>query len=172
MFMKFTLTLVSIILLVTLTGCGAKTTPTPSVDNSQGDGSETITSTNTTDNYQMLPLISGKAANVELDAKADGTTQQLKIGEVMAISLESNLTTGYSWFITISDPKVLVQMSEPQYQEPPTTSATPIIGAAGKQTFFMQATATGTATVTLVYKQGFETTVSPEKTITLTVEVK
>ncbi len=172
MFTKFTLTATILIMLVTLAGCGAKTTPTPNTDNSQGDGSETITSTNSADNYQMLPLISGKVANVGLDANADGTTQQLKVGEVMAITLESNLTTGFSWFATTSDPKVIVQMGEPQYQEPPTNAGTPIVGAAGKQTFFLQAIEAGTATITLEYKQGFDKSTSPEKTITVTVEVK
>jgi predicted secreted protein/predicted small lipoprotein YifL len=169
---KFASTLVAIILLVTLAGCGAKNLPTLSADKSQSDESETYTETNSGDNYQMLPLISGKAANIQLDSKADGTTQQLKVGEILAITLESNISTGYSWFITISEPKVLVQMGEPQYQESPLNIGTPMVGAAGKQTFILQATEKGTTTVTLEYKQGFETDISPEKTIIFTAEVK
>jgi inhibitor of cysteine peptidase len=172
MFTKYLLTLITIILLITLAGCGAKTTPTSSTDNSQSGDSEASSGTNTEDNQQMLPIISGKVANIQLDAKADGTTQQLRVGEILAIALESNITTGYSWSTTISDPKVLVQMGEPQYQESQSSAATPILGAGGKETFLLQATETGTTTVTLEYKQDFETDVAPEKTITFTVEVK
>ncbi len=172
MFTKITLTFGAIILLVTLTGCGATTTSTPNNNDSQGESSETNSQTNSANNYQMLPIISGIVANIKLDSSADGTTQQLKVGEVMAITLESNITTGYSWFATISNPKALVQMEDSQYQEPPSDAGTPILGAPGKTTFYLQATETGTTTVTLQYKQAFETNVSPEKTITVTVEVK
>lgn len=171
MFMKFTLTLVTIILLVTLAGCGAKSTPIPSPDNTQSNGSDSNAGAKPTENQQLLPLISGKAAKLQLDDSADGTTQQIKKGEVMAITLESNITTGYSWFAVISNPKVLVQMGEPEYQEPSSSSGTPLLGAAGMQTFLLQAAETGTATVTLEYKRSFEETVTPEKTITIMVQV-
>ena len=172
MFTKTTLTFASIILLVTLAGCGSKTTPTPSPDNSQGNTSSSSSKTYPAENQQLLPLISGKAANLQLDSSADGTTQQVKKGDIIAVTLESNITTGYSWFATISDPKVLVQMGEPQYKEPSSSSGTPLLGAAGKQTFFLQANETGTVTVTLEYKRSFEENVTPEKTITITLEVK
>lgn len=172
MFTKYTLMSVTLILLVTLTGCGAKSTPTVSPDDSQSNGSGDSSATNPAENKQLLPLISGKAANIQLDASADGSTQQVKQGDIIAVTLESNLTTGYSWFATISDPLVLAQMGEPQYQEPASSSGTPLMGAAGKQTFFLQATSTGTTSVTLEYKRSFEENVPPEKTITITLEVK
>lgn len=118
----------------------------------------------------MLPLITGKVADVSLDAMADGTTQQLKKGEVMSITLESNPSTGYSWFATISNPAILVQMGEPQYREP--ASSTPVLGAAGSDTFYFQAADTGTTTLIMNYTRGFESSVAPEKTVTVTVEVK
>jgi predicted secreted protein len=172
MFTKYTLKLVTIILLVTLTGCGAKTTPTQGTTNSQSGETETYTNSNSSDNQQMLPIISGKVATIQLDAKVDGTAQQLKVAEVMAVTLESNITTGYSWFVNISDSNVLVQMGEPVYTEPQFSSSTPVMGAPGKQTFYLQAVGIGTTTVTLEYKRGFEPDVAPEKSITFTVEVK
>jgi predicted secreted protein len=167
MFTKFSLTLITLILITSLAGCNLKSSTNPNNDNSQGNPSKITPAAN----QQLLPIISGKAADVQLDASADGTTQQLKKGEIMAITLESNPSTGYSWFATISDPKVVVQMGEHQYQEPASSSSTPIVGAAGTQTFFLQAAETGTATVTLDYKRSWED-VAPEKTITITVEVK
>jgi predicted secreted protein/predicted small lipoprotein YifL len=174
MFTKYTLTIVTMILLVSLAGCGAKSPTLPASNatkaSPQSSTSGTPTESDAADNYQMLPLISGKVANVSLDATADGTTQQLKKDEVLSISLGSNPSTGYSWYPTISNPAILVQMGEPQYQEP--ISSTPILGAAGTQIFFFQATDTGTTTLTLDYMRSFETNVAPEKTVTITVEVK
>ena len=169
---KLTLTIIAIGLLLLLTGCSVITSFSEKSDDSQSEGSETYTQTNTTDNYQMLPLISGKNADIELDASADNTTQRLKVGEILAITLESNVTTGFSWHLTISDPKVVVQIGEPLYQDPPSDSGTPTLGAAGKQTFFMQAVETGTVIVSLEYEQSFETDVAAEKTINFTVDVK
>jgi inhibitor of cysteine peptidase len=176
MFTKFTLTIVTIILLFTMAGCGKTTLSNSSAntgeDNSQSESSETYTGTNSTDNYQMLPVISGKVAKLQLDANANGTTQQLKMGEVMSITLESNPSTGFGWFATSSNPDVLAQMGDPVYLAPTSDSTTPILGAAGTDTFFFQAADTGTATLTLEYKQGWVTDVAPEKIITVTVEVK
>ena len=169
MFKKLTLTIFSILMLISLASCGAKSS-TPSGTNT-GNGSSTDESSEEypVDNYQMLPLISGKAANVSLDANADGSTQQLKVGEILAISLASNPSTGYSWTASISDPAVLAQMGEPEYHE---SSSTPLPGSPGTQTFFFQATAAGTTTLTLDYKRPFETNVAPEKTVQIMIEVK
>ena len=175
MFTKITLSFVSIILMIILVGCG-NASPTnsasPSAGESQIETSEAYTETNQTSNYQMLPVISGKVASLVLDASADGSTQQLKLGEVMEITLESNQSTGYSWFASVSNPDVLAQMGEPEYIEPTQSSSTMILGAPGTETFMFQGTDAGSATITLDYKRPWEKDVAPEKTITITVEVK
>lgn len=172
MFTKYLLISLALVILGSLAGCGAKSptpeTATPTQSNSETSTSGTPAESGTEENYQMLPLISGKVANVTLDANADGTTQQLKMGEVLAVRLESNPSTGYSWTSTISNPAVLVQMGEPEYQE----ASTPLPGASGTQTFFFQAAGVGTTTLTLDYLRPFETNIAPEKTVVITVEVK
>jgi inhibitor of cysteine peptidase len=175
MFKKITLSTITMLLLISLAGCGSAspTKPAPSTtDESQNETSETYTETNQANNYQMLPVISGKVASLDLDAGADGTTQQLAKGEVLTITLESNPSTGYSWFATVSNPDVLSQMGEPEYIEPTQSSSTMIVGASGTETFLFQGTDTGSATITLDYKRGWETDAAPEKTITIIVEVK
>ena len=175
MFVKITLTMITMILLISLAGCSTTHPTNPSSTDasgaSQSNPSGNITDTNATDNYQMLPVISGNVANLKLDSTADGTTQQLKKAEAMSITLESNPSTGYSWFASISDTAILAQMGEPEYTAP-TESSTPVVGAPGTQTFLFQAIETGTTTITLEYKRGWETDVAPEKTITITVEVQ
>ncbi len=170
MFTKFSLALITVVLLISLAGCAInQSSPTP--NNSQSSTSGKITDTNSEDNYQMLPVISGKVANMKLDVSASGSTQQLKKGEVVSISLESNASTGYAWTAKISDTSVIMQMGEPEYIQP-TQSGTPLVGAPGTQTFFFQAVEQGTATITLDYARSFEANVAPAQTVTIIVEVQ
>ncbi len=158
MFNKITLALIALILLASLAGCKS----------SAPEANET----NSPANQQLLPLVSGKTVALQLDARADGTTQQLKVDEVVAITLESNPSTGFSWFATSSNPDIIAQAGESQYQEVQSDTAKPVVGAAGTETLSFKALKAGTATLTLDYKRGWETDVAPEKTITITVEVK
>ncbi len=174
MFTRFTLSIVAIIMLISLAGCGTTNqtnqTPGGTPANPSNGASNPISDTSSADNYQMLPVISGKVATIKVDASADGTTQQLKKGEVLSITLESNPSTGYAWYATIADTSVAVQMGEPEYASP-TESTTPVVGAAGTQTFMFQAIETGTTMITLDYKRAWETDVQPEQTVRLTIEV-
>ncbi len=173
MFTKLSLAIISIFLLVSLVGCGAvnQTAPSSTSSSTQGSSTSSITDTNSEDNYQMLPIISSKVANMKLDASASGSTQHLKKGEVLSISLESNASTGYAWTAKISDTAVVVQMGEPEYTEP-TATGTPLVGAPGTQTFFFQAVEAGTATISLDYARSFETNVAPAQTVSFIVEVQ
>ncbi len=173
MFKKYSPTLIAIMLLVSLVSCGTVNQPTSSseANTPQGNSSSTITGTVPGDNYQMLPYISGSVADLKLDASADGSTQQLKVGQVMSISLETNPSTGYSWYATSSNPEVIARMGEPEILEP-TASSTPIVGAPTTGTFFFQALKAGGATIILDYKRGWEQDVTPVQTITIKVEVK
>ncbi|OGO11844.1 MAG: hypothetical protein A2030_02095 [Chloroflexi bacterium RBG_19FT_COMBO_50_10] len=173
---KISLTLLTIILLISLAGCSRSATPADQSDTPNGEAQEsqgeTYTETNSADEYQMLPLVSGRVADLQLDASADGTTQQLNKGELMSITLDSNSSTGYGWFASSSNQDVLTQIGEPQVIEPQATSGTPIVGAGGTEILYFGATETGTITLTLEYKKGWETDITPEKTIIITVEVK
>ena len=176
MFKKITLTLFAIIVILSMAGCGSGSTPTQSSSTTNSGSNEipagTSTETNSANNTNLLPIVSGKDANISLDASADGTTQQLKVGEILAITLESNPSTGYGWFATSSNPDVAAQTGDSQYQEPQSSTGTPALGAAGTETLTFQALKAGTAVLTLDYKRGWETNVTPEKTIIITVEVK
>ncbi len=175
MFTKFILTLITIIMLISLAGCSTVSQSTPTTSGGSnatpGGSSSSITDTNATEYNQMLPVISQSVANMKLDASANGTTQTLKKGEVMSISLESNPSTGYSWYATIANTNVLVSMGEPVYQEP-SAASTPVVGAPGTQIFYFQAVEVGTTTITLDYKRGWETNVAPVQTVAFTVEVQ
>ena len=170
------ITLILIVLIIALAGCnpasqnGQDAALPP--DEAQGDSSETSADSNSTSNKQLLPLISGKDMSILLDENADGTTQELKVGDVIAITLESNPSTGYGWFAKSSNADVLDQSGEAQYQEPTSSSDEFLLGAPGTETLYFEAASKGTTLVTLEYKRNWETDVAPEKVITFTVEVK
>jgi len=176
MFNKITFILFTLIILFSLAGCSNDPLPevlSPSAQRETPENqAESSTGTEPSENQQLLPLISEKDADLQLDASANGTTQALKVGEILSITLESNPSTGYAWFASSSNPEVLAQLGESQYAEPEASASQPMLGAAGSETLFFEAKAAGTVTLTLEYKRGWETNVTPEKTITLIVEVE
>jgi predicted secreted protein len=176
MLKKISLILICIILLALMAGCSndpVLEAQTPFAENEvQESDKDTMTETIPVESQQVLPIISGKDANIQLGNAANGTTQLLKIGEVMAVTLASNPSTGYAWYATSSDPDVVSQMGEAQYQEPASNSSQPVLGAAGTETLYFEATGAGSATLTLEYKRGWETDTAPDQTITITVIVK
>lgn len=171
---KITLTLVALILLFTSAGCGPikSSDGNSSSDKSQGTAPSSDVKADPADNQQLLPIVSGDPANLQLDASANGTTQQVEKGDVISINLEFIPSTGYGWIASISDQSVLTQVGGPAYLEPMSNSSTPIVGAPGTQILTFQALESGIATLTLDYKRSWETDVAPEKTIIIRVEVK
>jgi inhibitor of cysteine peptidase len=100
----------------------------------------------------------------------NGGTVELKIGETLMVSLDSNITTGYSWEIAESDESILKLKGEPEYVEP--KSDPQLVGAGGTQVFRFEALKAGQATLTLVYRRPWEKDVAPADTYSLTVTVK
>jgi inhibitor of cysteine peptidase len=175
MFKKITLILISIFLLASMAGCRNDPMPEVQTPVSENEAQEsqggTMTETNPPENQEELPIFSGNDANIAIGAEANGTTQQMKVGEVMVVTLESNPSTGYAWHASSSNPDVVAQMGDAQYQEPASTSNEPLLGAAGTEILSFEATGSGTATLTLDYKRGWENGTVSDQTIIITVVV-
>jgi|GEM_PF-1590863 len=172
MFKKITLMLFALVLLISMVGCSNNPAPEAKPASTNEEVQENQAEAYPVQNQQLLPIISGKAASLLLDSTADGTTQQLKVGDVIDITLESNPSTGYAWYATSANPEIVAQLGEAQYQEPKTSSGEPKLGALGTEVLYFEAKGTGTTTLILDYKRGWETDIAPEKTITITVEVE
>jgi len=100
--------------------------------------------------------------------KADnGKPVALKVGESLAITLDSNPSTGYSWQLSTMKRGILQQQGEPQYTPP----AQPLPGAGGQHTFQFAAVGAGHTTLTLVYKQPFDRKAAPAETFSIQVTV-
>ena len=106
-------------------------------------------------------------------AGAKHVIKQIEVerGEVLAVILGSNPSTGYSWTenAQVSDAAVMKQAAH-EYVAPGQTSE-PVVGAAGHERWTFKALDAGTAKITMQYSRPWETGAA-EWTFELTVIVK
>ena len=81
------------------------------------------------------------------------TSISVKEGEVFAIILEENPTTGYGWSITIGDENILT-LSADNYV--PDDKSGEMVGSGGKREFVFRAMKPGEAWIDMVYEQSWE----------------
>jgi len=114
---------------------------------------------------------------VQLTDEDNGKTVRLARGGTMIVALESNPSTGFSWYVGETAGPELSLSGEPTFVPPGSTS--PVVGAAGTQVFTFVTTDVGmppagtpaVVQVVLEYKRGFEPNTPPEKTFKFTVEI-
>lgn len=110
---------------------------------------------------------SAAAEPVHLGPGDNGSSIVLPVGESFNITLEGNLTTGYSWEADpIPDPAILELVEEPSYE-----SDSKALGAGGKFTFTCRAVGEGQTNLRLIYHRPFEPDVPPLEVYELTVRV-
>ena len=97
----------------------------------------------------------------------NGKPMTLRIGETLAVMLDSNPSTGYGWQVVPMKHAILEMAGEPEYTPP----AQPLPGAGGQHTFQFAAVGAGTATLALVYRRSFEPNVAPAQRFTVRVTV-
>lgn len=97
----------------------------------------------------------------------NGKLVALQSGDSLAITLDSNPSTGYSWQLSGLKRAILHQQGEPEYTPP----AQPLPGAGGQQTFQFVAVGVGRATLKLVYKRPFEPKAAPAEIFSIQVVV-
>jgi inhibitor of cysteine peptidase len=109
-------------------------------------------------------------SEVIIGAEDDRSQVELRAGQVLVVTLESNPTTGYSWEVSEVDEAVLSQIGEAEFQEAP-QEGEQMVGVGGIETFRFES-APGTTTLTLVYHRSWETDVEPLETFTVEVTVE
>lgn len=94
---------------------------------------------------------------VRLSAADDGRQIELKEGQVLVISLESNPSTGYMWEIEEADEGILRQTGKIEFEpESHLLGAPGLLGAPSKQILRFEAVATGQTDLRLVYRRPWE----------------
>jgi len=105
---------------------------------------------------------------VQLDDGDNGKQIELEEGQTLAITVESNPSTGYSWARQDDPPDdVLVLVGEPEYRAKST-----LPGGGGTETLRFRAERPGTTTLELIYRRPWEEDADPAATYTLTVSVR
>jgi inhibitor of cysteine peptidase len=106
----------------------------------------------------------------EVKASVDdaGREVQLNKGQTLAVTLEGNPSTGYSWEVAEPlDEKVLRQVGEPEFK-----AESEALGAGGVQILRFEAVNTGQIALNLVYHRPWEKGVEPLETYSLQVIVR
>ena len=102
----------------------------------------------------------------DLDLSTHNTVAQ---GELFAIVLDANRTTGYSWSLTEDFfGQDIVGLVGHQYVR----SNSGLIGAGGKECWVFEAVKPGEITITLQYSRPWETNVPPAETVSVGVTVQ
>lgn len=92
-----------------------------------------------------------------VDARADGETR-LRRGQLLAVELDSNASTGYAWEMVEDGSPVLEPAPVPARAEP---AVAPMPGAPGTSRWRFRAVQSGTATLRLVYRRAWEKDIEP-----------
>jgi inhibitor of cysteine peptidase len=103
---------------------------------------------------------------VALGTKDNGRQIELQPGQTLVVTLESNPTTGYCWEVAEGVESVLQQTGEAEFQP-----QSDLLGAPGVEILRFEATATGQATLTLVYHRPWEKGIDPLETFSVQVKV-
>ncbi len=118
--------------------------------------------------FLMLVACSTLPNQVSIDASSSGKTVNIAVGGTLTVTLDSNVTTGYSWELKqIGDTNIL-QKTDNKYVAPPSGA----IGAGGKEVWTFKALRAGISTLTMDYSQPWAGGKKGANNFSLTVAVK
>ncbi len=101
----------------------------------------------------------------------DGETIAVNVGDVIAVRLQGNSSTGYAWAVDRISNQRAKQLGAVVYADTPLAGTTPAVGRAGVYTVNFQAVQPGVATVELKYARPSIKDQAPVKTFAFTFDV-
>ena len=103
----------------------------------------------------VIAFFSGCGANETQTATAENGRQiTLQPGEVMTVTLNSNMTTGFSWQVLKIDNAILIQEGDSEYKQSQNSEG--LVGTGGTETFHFKAVGTGETSLELGYMRPWE----------------
>jgi inhibitor of cysteine peptidase len=106
---------------------------------------------------------------VNVNDSDNGSQVALRQGQILAVTLESNPTTGYSWAPVEKENSIFEPFGDPIYFPPEEVDG--VVGAGGWEIFYFRSVSAGQETLQLVYRRPWETDVEPTKTFSIDVVV-
>lgn len=108
---------------------------------------------------------------VTLDAEDNGRQVEVAPGQVLAVSLASNPTTGYRWEVAEVDQAVLEPQGEAEFRQEDTGDQQ-LVGVGGTETLRFLAKDPGQTKLGLAYRRSWEKDVEPLETFSVQVVVR
>jgi predicted secreted protein len=109
----------------------------------------------------------GGSSNLNVDNSYSGKQVELSVGQSLVVTLDSNASTGYSWYLAQNSDETVLNKTGNKYVAPQTT----LVGAGGKEEWTFKALKKGNSTISMGYSRPWEST-PPIETFDLTVVVK
>ncbi len=105
-------------------------------------------------------------ADLYLIEKDANSTVPVKVGDVLAVSLDGNPSTGYNWELAPGEYPLLQQVGQAEY-----FGGKAMPGSPGKITLRFKAAAPGQQVLSLIYHRPWEKNTAPLKTFAVTIDV-
>jgi len=109
------------------------------------------------------------AVGKTLTEKNNGDSINLKINDNVELKLESNPTTGYSWFLSDKVDSTIVSINDPVFIE--SKNDKKLVGAGGYEIFTIKAISKGKTSIILNYERPWEEEVEPIEIFEITISV-
>ena len=104
---------------------------------------------------------------VTLDQSFDGGVVRLAVGNVLAVRLPANPSTGYRWNVAVNDPRVLRSEGGPARE----TAATDLVGSGDSQVFEFKATRAGKTSLGMASVKPGDPAAAPDRLFRVAVVV-
>lgn len=105
-------------------------------------------------------------ATVTLTQEQNGTVVESHVGDVIAVKLPENASTGYRWSVEQSDPAVVAEQSS-SYEQ-----GFGGVGAGGTRIFTFKAVSTGNANLRLKLSRSWESNTGPANRFEASIHVQ
>jgi inhibitor of cysteine peptidase len=106
---------------------------------------------------------------VNVNDSDNGSQVTLRQGQILAVTLESNPTTGYSWAPVEKENSIFELFGDPIYI--PAEQEEGAVGSGGWEIYYFRSISAGQETLELIYRRSWETDVEPAKTFSIDVTV-
>jgi predicted secreted protein len=115
----------------------------------------------------VLVLAVSCASETKLDINDNGRQVEIERGQVLAITLESNASMGYTWEVIELDDTILQQAGEPEFRMRGDRPGDP-----NDMTIRFEAINSGRTTLKLLYHRRWEKEKVPQETFSIEVVVR
>jgi len=117
----------------------------------------------------LLFCLGSCSSGKTLTEKNNGDNVVLHVNDTLEIKLESNPTTGYSWFLSGDVDSSIASVTGPGFIEAKKDGD--VVGAGGHEVFTIKATGKGQTSIKLNYERPWEEEEEPIETFEVTITV-